>query len=161
MDQNLYPRKNRRVLMERTIEAAAALCLKASAERQEIGIIIYTSNHENGTSVIAPAAFTLIPILEYLAAIDWTKQENVSGSSNDKTYDSMMTMLNRGKHLPYGTRYLYTGPDLGDEAYISLNMLKKHYLTLEYIIIDERTLSHIVPGNSPRYQMKESGHEII
>jgi uncharacterized protein (DUF58 family) len=157
VDQNEYPAKNRRVLIERIIEAAAALCLKASRERQALGIIIYTSCREDGISVIAPAVFTLVAILERLAALNWAKPSNIQ----DSEHNSMITILNQGKHLPYGTRYLYIGPDLGEESYITLNMLKKNHLYLEYLIIDEQKLPSIVPGNSPRYQMKESGYEII
>jgi hypothetical protein len=70
-------------------------------------------------------------------------------------------MLDQGKRLPYGTRFLYVGPDLGDEAYISLSLLKRNHLSLEYMIIDERVIPALVPGNSPRYQMREEGHEIV
>jgi hypothetical protein len=70
-------------------------------------------------------------------------------------------MLDQGKRLSYGTRYLYAGPDLGDEAYISLDSLKRHHLSLEYLVIDERSVPSLVPGNSRRHQMKEMGHEII
>ena len=70
-------------------------------------------------------------------------------------------MLEQGKHLSYGTRFLYTGPDLGDEAYISLNSLKRYHLSLEYLVIDEHSMPSLVPGNSRRYKMKESGREII
>jgi hypothetical protein len=151
VDQNDYPLKKRSVYIERTIEAAAALCLRASQERQELGIIICASG---GISVIAPSAFTLVPILERLAVLDWTEEKRCSG-------DCAKIMLDQGKRLPYGTRYLYVGPDPGDEAYISLNSLKRHHLSLEYLIIDDRALPALVPGNSPRYQMKEEGHEII
>jgi uncharacterized protein (DUF58 family) len=165
-DQNEYPRKKRKVLIERTIEAVAALCLKASRERQAVGIIIYTSCMEGGLSVVAPAFYTLVPILERLAALDWIKPANTAGLAPDNAnhicaHNSMITMLNQGKYLSYGTRYLYAGPDLGDEAYITLNLLKKHHLYLEYLVLDERSLFSVVPGNSPRYQMKESGYEII
>jgi hypothetical protein len=70
-------------------------------------------------------------------------------------------MLDQGKRLPYGTRFVYAGPNLTDEEYITLNSLKKHHISLEYLIIDERSVPSIVPGNSPRYQMKENGYEII
>jgi uncharacterized protein (DUF58 family) len=162
MDQDAYPRRDRRVIMERTIEAAAALCLKASRERQPLGIIIYTSYMETGINVITPAAYTLVPILERLAAIDWVKPANNEDiSPYQSAHNSMVTMLNQGKHLPYGTKYIYTGPDLGDEAYITLNLLKKYHLTPEYLVIDERSLPSLVPGNSPRHQIKESGYEIV
>lgn len=160
-DKSEYPARNKSELIERTIEAAAALCLKAARERQALGIIIYTSCTEDGISVIVPACFTLVPILERLAALDWTKQKNSESANYNYAKRSVITMLNQGRHLPYGTRYLYAGPDIGDEAYITLNLLKKHHLSLEYLIIDERKLPSLVPGNSPRYQMKESGYEII
>jgi hypothetical protein len=70
-------------------------------------------------------------------------------------------MLDQGKYLRYGTRYLYVGPDLGDEAYISLNALKRYHLSLGYLVIDPRALPPLVPGNSPRWRIKEDGSEII
>jgi len=172
LNQNEYPPKKQKVYMERTIEAATALCLQASREQQELGIIIFGSDQEGGISVIAPAAFTLVPILERLAVLHWTKPADEPDTSEELSQKSQSSqegplrisaraMLEQGKHLSYGTRYLYTGPDLGDEAYISLNSLKKHHLTLEYLIIDEQTLLPLVSGNSPRYQMQERGYEII
>jgi uncharacterized protein (DUF58 family) len=169
-----YPIKKQGVFVERSIEAAAALCLKVSRERQELGIIIYTSHHEGGVPVIAPAFFTIVPILERLAALDWAVfsgnvplENSASSFCAETSFDagtlsgSAITMLEQGKKLPYGTRYLYTGPDLGDEAYIRLNTLKKHHITLEYLIIDDRSLPSLVPGNSIRHHMKENGHEIV
>jgi len=155
VNKNEYPMKKQGLYIERTIEAATALCLRASQERQELGIILYTSGEEGGISVIAPAAFTLVPILERLASLNWTKtvHEDVSGSAK--------VMLDQGKYLPYGTRFLYAGPDLGNESYIQLNSLKKHHLSLEYLIISERAVASLVPGNSPRYQIKEDGYEIV
>jgi hypothetical protein len=159
LDSDEYPLKKRTMYMERTIEAAAALCLNASRGRQVTGIIIYTSSDEGGVSVIPPESFTFVPILERLAAITW--KSSAGKKDVQKLSASAKVMLDQGKRLPYGTRYVYTGPDPGDEAYIALNSLKRHHLYLEYIIIDERTISPIAPGNSPRYQMKESGYEII
>jgi len=164
VDQNEYSGKYKRDVIERAIEAAAALCLMAFREKQPLGIIIYASYTEEGISFIAPSANTLIPILERLAALNWTKPVIKTESDLDSpqvAHNSMLTMLKFGKFLPYGTRYVYTGPDLGDEAYITLNLLKKHHLSTEYLIIDKRSLPCIVPGNSPRYQMKESGYEIL
>jgi hypothetical protein len=161
LDDSEYPLKKRIMYMERTIEAAAALCLGASRGRQVTGIIIYSSSDEGGVSVIPPSSFTFVPILERLAAIS---QKGSDGKKDDGVQTlraSVKVMLDQGKRLPYGTRYVYTGPDPGDEAYIALNSLKKHHLYLEYIIIDERNVSPIAPGNSPRYQMKESGYEIV
>ena len=170
LDRNEYPARKRRAYIERAIEAAAALCLKASRERQNLGIILYTSCYEGGVSVIAPSAFNLVLILECLAAVDWAAVSDVTQSGCDPlpaeymqsgVRRSAMAMLEQGKYLSYGTRFLYTGPDLGDEAYISLNSLKKNHLYMEYLIIDERSMLSMVPGNSPRYQMKEQGFEII
>jgi len=155
-DRNEYPVKKRGIFIERAIEAAAALCLKAAQERQELGIVFYTSSGKNGISVIAPSAFTLVPILERLATLNWTTV-NVPVEGRG----SALAMLEQGKYLSYGTRFLYTGPDLGDEAYISLNSLKRYNLSLEYLIIDDRSMPSLVPGNSRRYKMKESGREII
>jgi hypothetical protein len=162
LDSNEYPVKKHIIYMERTIEAAAALCLNASRGRQVTGIIIYTSGNEGGVSVIPPSSFTFVPILERLAAINW----NVSAGKKEDGGQaaicaSAKVMLDQGKRLPYGTRYVYTGPNPGNEAYIALSSLKKHHLYLEYVIIDERTVSSIAPDNSPRHQMKENGYEII
>jgi hypothetical protein len=157
-DQNDYPVKKRGDYIERVIEAAAALCLKASHERQELGIIIYTSCNEGGSSVIVPSAFTIVPILERLAALQWAASPNAPENFIGR---GAKAMLDQGKYLSYGTRYLYAGPDLGDEAYISLNSLKRYHLSLEYLIIDERLMPSLVPGNSPRYHLKENGNEII
>jgi len=159
LDQNEYPVRKKRVFMERAIEAAAALCLKASMERQDTGIIFYASPDEGGISVIAPSSFTLVPILERLAAVECLNP--VAKSMRTEGRGSMIAMLNQGKRLPYGTRYIYAGPDLGDESYINLNSLKRHHLTLEYLVINEQSVPSRVPGNSPRYQMREAGYEII
>jgi uncharacterized protein (DUF58 family) len=158
-----YPYRKQVEFIERAIEAAAALCLRASLERQELGIIIYSSGVEGGISVIAPAAFTLVPILERLAVLDWTKKANEEEPLREKTHirKSARAMLDQGKRLSYGTRYLYAGPDLGDEAYISLDSLKRHHLSLEYLVLDERSMPSLVPGNSRRHQMKEMGHKIV
>jgi uncharacterized protein (DUF58 family) len=157
VDKNEYPVKKQGVFIERVIEAAAALCLKAAREKQELGIAFYTSSGEGGLSLIAPSAFTLVPILERLAALNWTATASVPV----KEHGSAQAMLDQGKHLSYGTRFLYAGPDLGDEAYISLHSLKKYHLSLEYLIIDERAMPSLVPGNSRRLKMTEDGHEII
>jgi hypothetical protein len=166
LDRNEYPVRKHRAYLERTIEAAAALCLKAEREHQEIGLIFYTSNHEGGISVIAPSTAAFVPILERLAAVDWkisansgeTGGENIRASANRT---SAKVMLDQGKRLPYGTKYIYTGADLGNSAYITLNSLKKYHIFPEYLIIDEHAMPSLVPGNSPCYQMKESGYEIV
>jgi len=159
-DRNEYPLKKRGLFIERAIEAAAALCLKAAQERQELGIVLYTSSGEDGIAVIAPSAFTLVPILERLATLNWSTA-NTPLKEPAKERSSALAMLEQGKHLSYGTRFLYTGPDLGDEAYIILNSLKRYHLSLEYLVIDERSVPFLVPGNSRRYKIKESGREII
>jgi hypothetical protein len=127
-------------------------------------------------SVISPAAFTLISILERLAGLerhqsreaeraDAAKEDagNPPGSDGAdlRLRGAARALYDRGAFLPYGTRLVYTGPDLGDEAYIILNGLKRYHISPEYLVIDERSLPAAVPGNSPRYLMKESGYEII
>jgi len=176
VSQNEYPARNKKYFTERIIEAAAAFCLKASRERQPFGIIIYISEAEGGMSVIPASVSSPIPALERLAALDYSipapceplkdfsvTRNSAGHNSRDPVIarGSVIAMLNYGRRLSYGTRYIYTGPDLGDEAYITLSLLKKRHLTLEYLIIDERSLFPAVPGNSPRYQVKESGYDII
>ncbi|MDR1947937.1 MAG: DUF58 domain-containing protein [Spirochaetaceae bacterium] len=177
LDPREYPLKKREPYLERAIEAAAALCLMASRERQELGIVIYSPLHARPESVIAPAAFTLIPILERLAALERpsalpaavpatsaaasTVPATSAAATAASPRNSAKTMLEKGKYLPYGSRYIYAGPDFTGEEYSLLNSLKRCHLTTEYLVIDERTLAVTVPGNSRRYQMKESGYEII
>jgi uncharacterized protein (DUF58 family) len=161
-----YPSKNRKFSIERIIETAAALCLKASRERQSLGMIIHVFSREGGTTVIPISASSPIPVLELLATLDYSNPAGYDYSLRENNdihiaHNSMVIMLNYGRHLPYGTRYIYAGPDLTDEEYISLSMLKKHHLSLEYLIIDEKTLLPSVPGSSPRYQVKENGYDII
>jgi hypothetical protein len=162
LDPYDYPLKNRESYLERVIEAGAALCLMASRERQELGIILYTPCHTDPVSVIVPASFTLIPILERLAALERVSALPVlPPGTSPVPRNSARTMLEKGKYLPYGSRFIYAGPDFTDEEYRFLNSLKRYHLTLDYFIIDERTLPPVVPGNSRRYQIKERGYEII
>ncbi|GHV00196.1 hypothetical protein FACS189483_10100 [Spirochaetia bacterium] len=166
-----YSLRTRELYLERAIEAAAACCLMASRERQEVGIILYTPTSDDPLSVIAPAAFTLIAIMERLAGLTWSAahdEPEQRGKRSARPVDATVTLrgstraaLEQGKYLPYGTRLMYTGPDLADEDYMALNTLKAYHVSLEYLIIDETSLSAIVPGNSRRYQLKESGYEIL
>jgi hypothetical protein len=103
-----------------------------------------------------PGAFTLVPILERLAAI-----EHGALPTEQCAASSSAMLLERGKYLPYGTRLIYVGPNLSDEAYRVLNTLKRYHLSLEYLVIDERSLSSVTPDASRRYQIKESGYEVI
>ncbi|MDR2103213.1 MAG: DUF58 domain-containing protein [Treponema sp.] len=171
LDPYEYPLKYRELYWERVIEAAAALCLMASRERQDLGIIFYTPQRRERVSLIAPASHTLIPILERLAALERPQTEEAEppekGSAEGGPEPgglfrgSARVMLDQGKYLPYGTRLIYAGPDFNDEIYMGLNSLKRYHLSLEYLIIDEKSLPWQVPGNSRRYQMKEGGYEII
>ena len=156
IDPAAYPLHKRELHIERAIEAAAALCLMASRERQELGIIIYAPGAAEALSFISPAAFTLVPILERLAGLERRSFEENGGLSN-----SAAVMLDRGQFLPYGARLVYTGPELRDEEYMLLNNLKRRHLTLEFVIIDERARPALAPGNFRRYQMKEAGYEIL
>jgi hypothetical protein len=175
LDQYEYGLRKRELYFERAIEAAAALCLMASRDRQAVGIILYTPWRKPGeageqVSFIAPAPFTLVPILERLAVIERASKKEASGLGSEaaRAKDDAITikgsaqvLLEYGKRLPYGTRLIYAGPDLGDESYISLNMLKRQRITLEYVVIDERSVFPLVPGGSRRYAMQESGYDLI
>jgi hypothetical protein len=171
LDPAEYALRQRELYFERAIEAAAALCLMAARERQETGMILYTPYEGEGFSFIKSGAFTLIPILERLAALERPRIAESSGPA-EKSGDSppgeteslrgsARLLLDRGKRLPFGTRLVYCGPDLSDEDYTALNGLKRYRISLEYLVIDEKRLARTVPGNSPRYQMKEGGYDII
>jgi uncharacterized protein (DUF58 family) len=167
LDRYEYPLKHRELYIERVIEAAAALCLMAAGERQALGIILYVPGGDENVSFIPPAAFTLIPVLERLAALELASRDTGGPGKGPETGETAVlrgsagALLEKGKYLPYGTRLIYAGPDLTTGDYIFLNTLKKYHLSLEYLIIDERSLPPEVPGNSRRYQMKEGGYAII
>jgi uncharacterized protein (DUF58 family) len=171
LDPAEYPLRQRELYFERAIEAAAALCLMASRERQELGIIFYTPYEGEGFSFIKSGAFTLIPIMERLAALERPRvaadtmadatADATANARSDMVAGSARLLLNWGKLLPFGTRLVYCGPDLSDEDYITLNSLKRYRVSLEYLVIDERRLAKTAPGNSPRYQMKEAGYDIV
>jgi uncharacterized protein (DUF58 family) len=173
LDPAEYALRQRELYFERAIEAAAALCLMASRERQELGIILYTPYGGEGFSFIKSGAFTLIPVLERLAALERPRITDSPGSPGSPASPAAGTgetgslrgsarlLLDRGKQLPFGTRLVYCGPDLGDEDYTALNSLKRYRVSLEYLVIDEKRLASTAPGNSPRYQMKEGGYTII
>ncbi|MDR0601178.1 MAG: DUF58 domain-containing protein [Treponema sp.] len=161
----------REFYLERAIEAAAALCVMAARERQDLGIACYVSG--GGGPVVMPAPFTVTVILEMLAGIRLTGEaaganpgggfvnhvcEQIDGSGAG---DSVNFFLEKGKRLPGGTRIIYAGPNFSDGEYLLLDMLRQYRLSLEYIIIDERRLPPVVPGCAPRYQMKESGYDIL
>jgi hypothetical protein len=164
LDPPAYGLRNRELYIERVIEAAAALCLMVSRERQELGMIIHAPGAAADLSFIAPSAFTLIPILERLAALERPRGEGAGGAvaaGDSGPGRGVKALLDRGRSLPYGTRLVYTGPELTEGEYMALNGLKRNRLSLEYLVIDERTLSVMAPGNSRRYQMRESGYEIL
>jgi uncharacterized protein (DUF58 family) len=174
LDPLEYPLRKRGAQMERCIEAAAALCLLASGERQELGIIIYSPRSAEPVELIKPSSFTLIPIMERLAALERTGRHTTGGpvaaegihatvnaTVNATVHGSTRAMFDRGRGLPYGTRLVYTGPDLGDDDYRILHNLRARHLSLEYLIMDERSLAPLVPGNSRRYPMREQGYELV
>ncbi|GHV50043.1 hypothetical protein AGMMS49579_03000 [Spirochaetia bacterium] len=161
LDPYEYGLRQRELYFERSIEAAASLCLMASREGQELGIMLYNPHEGEGFTFIKPGSFTLLPILERLAGLERASKPKNDGAEQRPLRGSARLMLDRGKFLPYGTRLVYTGPDFSDEEYIALNSLKRHHLSLEYLIIDERHLGAAVPGNSRRYQMQEGGYEIV
>jgi uncharacterized protein (DUF58 family) len=190
LDPYEYSLSKRELWFERAIEGAAALCLMASRDRQDLGIILYTpwgeETPETGpVTLIKPGPLTLLPILERLAAIKRPRgpevkpagegnaaqapagrgadQEagNETGKEADPLRGSTRSLLDQGKRLPYGTRLAYTGPELPEEDYIALNSLRAHHLSLEYLVLDERRLGPQAPGGAPRYQMREGGYDIL
>jgi uncharacterized protein (DUF58 family) len=162
-DPYAYPLHKRELQVERAVEAAAALCLMVSRERQELGALIYAPGTRAPLIQIEPAPFTLIPILERLAALERAGEEAPApeGGGPPGLGGAASAMLDRGRSLPYGTRLVYAGPDLTEEEYRALDGLKRCRLSLEYLVIDERSLPALTPGNSRRYQMKEAGYEIL
>ncbi|MDR1072367.1 MAG: DUF58 domain-containing protein [Treponema sp.] len=195
LDPDEYTLRKRELWFERAIESAAALCLMASRDRQDLGMILYMPWEEPDVgpgNLIKPSPFTLLPIMERLAAIKRPRasaggvtadmvgsQSNQTRTQSDSTNarpagdhipqnpgpanlrGSARSLLDQGKRLPYGARIVYTGPDLPDEDYIALNTLRDCHLSLEYLVIDEQRLSPLAPGGAPRYQMRESGYDIL
>jgi uncharacterized protein (DUF58 family) len=153
-DPSEYPAKNRELHFERVIEAAASLCIMASRERQALGLMLYTGRTETN-EVISPSSFALIPILERLATLkrrDIQKEEE-----NWENRGSIIRLLEAGKTLPFGTRVVYTGSSLDIEEWRILEGMKGSHLSLEYLMIDEKSLAPL----PRRYQIKESGYEIL
>jgi uncharacterized protein (DUF58 family) len=121
LDPFEYVMEKRELWFERAIEAAAAVCLMAARERQDLGIILYNPwgrGAEGPETLIKPSPFTLLPIMERLAAI-----KRPQGPEVDVQYvglrGSARSLLDQGKQLPYGTRLVYTGPELPEEDYIA------------------------------------------
>jgi uncharacterized protein (DUF58 family) len=166
LDPYEYGLGKRELWFERAIEAAAALCLMASRDRQDLGIIFYQPwGKAEEDPLIKPSPFTLLPILERLAAVKRPQGPAGTGDEAGKTENrlrgSVRSLLDQGKRLPYGTRLVYTGPELPEEDYIALNTLRSSHISLEYLVLDERRLGPLAPGNAPRYQMREGGYDII
>jgi hypothetical protein len=158
-----YALKTRELYLERAIEAAAALCLMASRERQALGFIVHTKPGQGGEGVISPSAFTLIPILERLAVLERRElsEDEAEAAESGALTASALRMREEGKFLPFGTRLVYAGPGLTEGDYRALESLRRYRLTLEYLIIDEHTLGEAPGFLSRRYQIKERGYEIL
>ena len=151
-----YDSKNREMYLERAIEAAAALCVMASRERQSMGLILHSEADEK-SEVITPSAFALIPILERLAVFERRNIEKTSNNEINEKRGSVDRLLKEGKTLPFGTRLVYVGPALEKNVYRLLEGSKSSHLSLEYLLIDEKTL----PNGNGHYQIKERGYEIL
>ena len=174
VDPNEYSLKKRELYIERIIEAAAALCLMASRERQVLGLILHCTAGEDlsiNNEIINPAAFTLIPILERLAALEPFKYllpETPAPAAVDakpSLRPSTVELLEKGKSLAFGTRLVYLGPAPGEADYEALETLTKRRLSIEYLVIDEKNLEFYydkkTKGASRKYQIKEWGYAII
>ena len=156
-----YPAKNREPYFERAIEAAAALCVMASRERQALGFILYNSRFTTGET-IQPSAFTLIPILERLAILERRNIQNDEEQVNDRDNythirGSIARVLETGKFLPFGARLVYVGPSPDDDDLRVLEGMRRSHLTIEYLVINEKTLAPF----TRRFQIKERGYEIL
>ena len=186
LDPYEYSLHKRELWFERAIEAAAALCLMASRERQDLGIIFYRPWMAEPCTLVKPGPFTLLPILERLAAIKRPRgpegpaslaslEGPVSPAGSARPADSageggerearlrgsVRSLLDQGKRLPYGARLVYTGPEIQEEDYAALNVLRSSHISLEYLVLDEKRLGQRAPGNAPRYQMREGGYDIL
>jgi uncharacterized protein (DUF58 family) len=159
LDPYEYSLDKRELWFERAIEAAAALCLMASRDRQDLGIIFYRPWAAEPCTLIKPGPFTLLPILERLAAIK--RPRGPARETEAGLRGSVRALLDQGKRLPYGARLVYTGPELQEEDYAALNVLRSGHVSLEYVVLDEKRLGRRAPGNAPRYQMREGGYEIL
>ena len=169
-DPREYEIKDRGLYIERVIEAVGALCLMAARERQTLGLILHTAEanyEEQDSAVINPAAFTLIPILERLAALQPFRNMNQISSlieGGDSLRPSTERLLEKGKVMAFGTRLVYVGPSLEEADYNALESLRKLRLSLEYLIISGKDLES-GSGNrtrgSRKYQMKDSGYAVI
>jgi hypothetical protein len=58
-------------------------------------------------------------------------------------------------------KIFYVGPVLANDDYSRLNILKKFRLSIEYFIIDERTVPQFSYGGARQYQVKEFGDDIL
>ena len=151
VDPAEYQLKYRELYLERAIEAAAALCIMASRDRQALGLVLYSSRKKVKT--ISPSAFALIPILEQLAIFE----RRIIEDEPDKGSDSADCLLKEAKALPFGTRIVYVGPALDKEDSRLFEGLKSSHQSLEYFLIDEKVL----PRRSGQYQIRERGYEIL
>jgi hypothetical protein len=161
LDPYEYSLHKRELWFERAIEAAAALCLMASRDRQDLGIIFYRPWAGEPCTLVKPGPFTLLPILERLAGVKRPRGPAAETENGGPLRGSVRALLDQGKRLPYGARLVYTGPELAEEEYAALNVLRAGRVSLEYLVLDEKRLGPRAPGNAPRYQMREGGYEIL
>jgi uncharacterized protein (DUF58 family) len=153
-DPSEYPARNRELYLERIIESAASLCVMASRERQALGFMLHTAGFLP-EEVIEPAAFTLIPILERLTVLERRKINQ--DEEQPQTRGSITALLEKTKTLPFGTRLIYVGPALNNDEVRLIEGMRKSYISMEYLMIDETTL----PFAKHWYQIKERGYEIL
>ena len=177
-----YAIKKRESHIERAIEAVAAVCLMAARERQALGLIIHLQAALDNSSVISPASFTLIPILERLAALDpYSGKEAITENRQPPEHDaalpepeidnqyfhtSTLVLLGKAKTLPFGTRLIYVGPAPAEEDYNALELMQKRHLSLEYLIIGENKAIQNPGANFLRHkvsvhQVREWGYGIL
>ncbi|MDR2793991.1 MAG: DUF58 domain-containing protein [Treponema sp.] len=159
LDIRQYPSIKGHSFIERAIEAAAALCRESSERKQNTGIIIFSGGKPEKVDSITQSRFALIPILERLALFQQETRRDTPLTADEKNR-CVGVLLEKAKQMPSGTRIMYVGPDLEYDAYLFLSVIRKFHLSIEYLIIDEKSVSALAPGNMKRYQMKEMGYAI-
>jgi uncharacterized protein (DUF58 family) len=148
-----YSLRKRGLYIERAIEAAAALALAGSRQGRDLGLIIFAPPARiEPAGLFSPSAAL---VLERLAAAQ------PSGPAEGGAGSAAGELLRQARTLRYGTRVLYVGPNLEEEAYRSLNTLRRCRLSLEYFVIDEAALGPFAPGHARRYQITETGYAIL
>jgi uncharacterized protein (DUF58 family) len=148
-----YTQRKKENSMERCIEAAAAACLRASEQNQKVGIIVFAP--PNPPHILDPATGSIVPILELLA------MQPRRTALPSPVPDTIAAIIEQSRRLASGSRFVYVGPDLGQNGYAALSRLAEQRLFLEYLILDEHSIAGSAAGRGKLYQIQEDGYEIL